>query len=341
MTYWLRLLLAFGALAVTSLPSPAAACSGSSGCLTLSSVHPADDATDVPRNVELRITYEGPFEAGASAVLETDDGRVVPTTWEAARTYRYAGNGTGQLWIGRIAAPLDASTHYRLRHSYRACSATDAGIYQGCDGLCLDTAGEVISGFTTGTALDEKTLAAPALGAPVMRVDSCDSSGCCGPYTRCIYTVDVPTLPSDQLLRVTKGSALVGYFASTLRVGVNHSGNGYGNGVDINGSGEYQVSVVDGSGSRSPATTLVIPACAIEGVSPDAGPDSGSPDASTPADATVTGERSDAASPDSDMSQSDGGGIDDGCALAGRASSWTSALWLALALVLARRAKRA
>jgi hypothetical protein len=78
---------------------------------------------------------------------------------------------------------------------------------------------------------------------------------------RCVYSVQVSALPAGQQLRVTKGDELVGYFAGggQLRVAVSHSGRGYDNGVEFNGSGAYQLVATDGTSNRSPATTLVIP----------------------------------------------------------------------------------
>jgi hypothetical protein len=293
----------------------------------LRSVLPTEGAVDVPPTIELRIAYGGApaLEPNAGAVLETDDGTAVPTSWERVRTQGGYGWSSDQLWVGHPAAPLAASTHYRLRHLYRACSETDAGTSSYCDGLCVDAAGEVISEFTTGTAVDPKPLVAPTFGVPVKSVDTCDASGCCGPYVRCIFSVQVSALPAGQQLRVTKGDELVGYF-SGLRVGVPHSGRGYDNGVEFSGAGAYQVVVTDGTSNRSPAATLVIPACTIEGSAPDAARPA-PPDASTSVD---TG------SPDAAITRPETSS-DDGCALADPRAPWT---WLALAVVLARRRAR-
>lgn len=352
----MRLLLFSCALAlIASFASPAAACTGAPNCLGLRTVVPADGAANVPRTVELRITYGGArLEPSSGAVLETDDGTVVPTRWERVRTQSGYGWSSEVLWVGQVATPLAASTHYRLRHLYRDCSETDASTPPYCQELCVDTVGEVISEFTTGTAIDEAPLAAPTiLGAVTMSVDSCDSSGCCGPYVRCLYSVELSALEPGQQVRVTKENQLVAYSASaSLRVAVSYSGSGYDNGVTFNGSGEYQLVVTDGTSKRSPATTLTIPACAVEQApQPDATmPDAAVRDAAilaAPVLDAATHAAPDGAAPaapdaraalDAGEPAEPNATHDDGCALAGSRTPWA---WFAIALVLWRRRRRA
>ncbi|HEY6880923.1 MAG TPA: hypothetical protein VI299_23020, partial [Polyangiales bacterium] len=267
--------LTLSSTVVASLgPSTASACSGFLTCRKLGAVQPADQASNVPRNVELRIMYTQSytFEEGASAVLETEDGQVVPTTWERAQLGS-ASAGPTQQWMGRPTSVLAPATHYRIRHSYHACTETDAGTgspSETCGGLCKTALGDVISEFTTGADVAEETLAPPMLGAPVLLgSEATPDSQSCGPYSRCLYSVGVPTLANGQQLRVMKDSELLGYFETEheLRIAVHRPGsNGYGVGVDLSLSQgtELQVSVVDAIGNRSAATTLTIPMCAPE-----------------------------------------------------------------------------
>lgn len=346
MMSWLRVLFVVGAL--VQLTSPAEACSAPPNCRKLGSVQPSDGATGVPRNIELRITYDGAPDRNASVVLQTDDGRDVPIRWETATTYQGQSSArtVGQLWIGRSATPLEPATHYRLRHAYSDCSASDSGVPPSCDGLCFDAAGEVISEFTTGANVDEVVLAAPAIG-PVTSGGIRDGAGdSCGPYLYCVYSIDVPTLPSGQLLRVTRGDGLIGYFGASsgeLSAGVVFSGRSYPWGASFfSESGEVGVSVVDAIGNRSPTATFVLPTCVVPDVV-DAG--LRGPDASAPVDASASVDARtpvDARAP-ADARTSDAGaaidaGEDDGCAL-GRAHS-TGALWLALAFMLRRLNQR-
>jgi hypothetical protein len=278
-------------------PSSAAACASKS-CPQLVAVLPADDAAEVPRNIELRVEYSATPQ-GVHAVLETEDGQVVPTSWErAGPDFRHSMQL--EQWIGRPTVPLAASTRYRLRHAYRECtSASDA-----C-GLCWADVGDVISEFMTAATLDEKTLAAPTLGAPVFTgFEAEQQSSLCGPYARCTYSVDVPALPAGQRLRVMQGDALIGYFGTerALVVGVHQPGsNGFPVDVDINRGGTFEVSVVDATGNRSPSTALVVPSC------------TGAPDA----DPVETAD-------------------DGGCSTRVARVRWGTALWMALAMLVAR-----
>ncbi|MET0283167.1 MAG: Ig-like domain-containing protein [Polyangiales bacterium] len=338
MMSWIRALFVVGV--VLQLASPASACSGLPNCRKLASVQPSNGATGVPRNIELRVTYDGVPDGNASVVLQTEDGRDVPILWERAQTYPGVSSGrtASQLWVGRSATPLDASTHYRVRHSYSDCRPSDAGVPPSCDGLCLDAVGEVISEFTTGADVDEVVLAAPTIGPVTMDGVSDGERDSCGPYLRCLHTIEVPSLPSDQLLRVTRGETLIGYFASqgALTASVPFSGRFYPWEVSFQSeSGEYRVSVVDAVGNRSPTSTFVLPACVIPDAGvPDAGPSGARPDASTPVDASTPRLDAAAAIDSGSPPSSD----DDGCAL-GR-SHPLGGLWLALAIVLARRRTR-
>jgi hypothetical protein len=327
--------LALGFALATSLlgsltASSALACSPAAPCRVLGSVQPARGASDVPRNIELRVSYTRGYEAssGGAAVLETDDGAVVPTTWErASRPY-----GT-ELWIGRPTTPLTASTRYRLRHPYRPCSETDAGPSSfSCQSLCASVPGDVISEFITGLGSDEQVLSAPPIGAPVLSgLDVANGEGgSCGEYARCIYSVDVPAIGPGRSLRVTDGDGgLVGYFGSPLRIGVHRSGIRFDWFVDIYQSGEqtYRVAVVDGTGNRSAATSLTIPACVTDADGGVAGPDGGvaGPDAGASA---VDGSVPAAASQD------------DGCALSRARPSWSAPVWMALAFLATSRRRR-
>ncbi len=346
-THLLALALAACAAA---LPSPASACSGYLQCRTLGTTYPADDATNIPLNTELRITYTGAreLEAGASATLETDDGTLVPTTWERAQLFNA---GPTQQWVGRAALPLEASTHYRLRHSFTACGQTDAGAspFETCVGLCQVERGDVISEFTTGTTAYDGLPEVLSLGVPAEAAfDSCDKSACCGPYARCLRTIDVPERPVGQTLRITRGGELIGYFPADrdLRVASQAAGsNGWAGDVDFSGAGTYTLSVVDKNGNRSPETTFWVPDCYAPS-------DSGVPDSRVQADGSVPARQDastpttlDARVPDPDASSDAGSRAQpskaaDGCALAGGHSSWTSGLWSALAMLLARRRQR-
>jgi hypothetical protein len=374
MTLTFRRRLAMGLILAAPLlsswiSSSASACSPAAPCRQLNLVRPADGATDIPRNIELRVSYRlAPhLPQGGAAVLESDDGQVVPTTWESA-TRPYA----TELWIGRPTAPLAAATHYRLRHPYRPCSSSDAGPNPyGCEGLCVSAPGDVISEFTTGAGSAEKVLNAPVLAAPVLNgvERTSDNGASCGAYTLCHYSVEVTGVASDRWLRVRGGGrGLVGDFGSPLQFGVHSSGILYDGSVAIFQSGEqtYRVSIVDSVGNESPATTLSVPACTPQdgGVSgTDAGaspPDGGAsvldgavsaPDGAVSApDGTVSAPDGAASAPDGRVpatsqavgSERDGGAAsvgenDDGCTLAGARSSCTAALWMALAIVVRRR----
>jgi hypothetical protein len=336
--------------ATAMLPSSSAACSMGPHCRELRGVQPVDGATNVPRNVELRVWYDGAnyLEAGAEAVLERDDGQVVSTSWERVQQGAYR---TMQLWIGRPAAPLAASTHYRLRHSYKACSEVDGGVSQpgSCSGLCMAAVGDVISEFTTGASTEERTLAAPTLGAVTPSgVDVCTNSACCGPYERCMYSITLPALPRDHTVRVARGGALVGDFAGSVLIGTSIASAGasrYWQLADLVGAGDYQVQVVDAIGNRSPATTLTLPSCVITpdgGLPHDGGTeavgDSGVPraDAAVQAPLDAGAGAHDAAA----MGPTAPAPDDRGCAIPASRTGWTSLVLVALSMLLARRRAR-
>jgi hypothetical protein len=322
----------FGLVAYASSPSPALACSPIRSCRRLLGARPIDGATEVPRNIEFRVSYVKPLNYDAQTawpVLETDDGEIVPTAWESAS------DASQQLLVGRATTVLAASTHYRLRHPFRLCSQSDAGPSSpSCpDGLCAAEHGDVISEFTTSNLTKESVLAAPVFSGEVSRrVDVCDRSSCCGPYQRCLLSVELPALAPGQMYRVTRGGALQAYsgspeFPTTLVATV---GSAFNWNAQLLSEGEYEVVVVDEAGNRGPAASFSVPACILP-------PDAGVPPVVLPTP--------DAATSDPVIApRSDGGTAsarEEGCSLGGAHPSGASMAWLALAFVRRRRAIKA
>lgn len=300
---------------------------------------PGDGSRDVPRNIELRISYYHvpASPAQGTPVLETETGERIATTWEhTARDFSPSAGVSGGLtedWIGHAAAPLAASTRYRLRHPFRACASARAGIEGSC--LCDDQAGEPIAEFTTGASVLEASLALPVLSEPApMGLDIATSSAACGPYARCLFRVVVSALASGELLRVYRGEAWLGDFTDDLLVGVHRDGsNGFPYGTSINqrGAAEYTLFRVDAAGHRSSPKTLRVPACANDANDQDA---STKPETTTPRPDAGLDEQD--AAPSSDAS-------DEGCSLRASGSGGTPAWWSvlgALALLVRRRSAR-
>lgn len=293
------------ALVSVFLGSPALACSPPRQCRTLGGTYPVRDATGTTRKLELRVSYATAtaIDSDRAPTLETDDGEIVPTRWESARS------SATQLWVGRPMSLLAGSTHYRLRHPFHRCAETDAGVWPCAnDGLCVADEGDVISEFTTSDDTGEAVLPTPPTPRVETRADVCTGEACCGPYSRCVYDVALPGRSTSDLFRIERNGQLQAYVGQTFSVG---SG-----GLDwftaFNGVGEYQVIAVDKAGNRSEPTALVIPACDLSMASGH----TSNPDAGT------TAERE----------------VDDGCALGGR---FDMGLWISLVLgALRRRRKR-
>jgi hypothetical protein len=319
-------LLAFAG--VLSLARPASACSKPwlDSCRKLASVQqPLDDATDVPRNTELRVGYFSGVGASPQPVLETEDGQLVPTRWESGRRWDQ------ETFVGRPEQLLSPSTHYRLRHRYRPCAALDAGTHTHCSAgaLCSDENGEVISEFTTGAGTDEKVLAKPVLEAPLRETAyRCEPNNSCGPCRaepECGFSMELPDLAAGLSYRVERDGKFILFVNGELSVSLGtdpSSGGAHGGGV-------YALSVVDTLGNRSEPVSLTVPSACTPG---DAG--------TARADASVS------ITQDSGMqtSMADGGSAADpadvdGCSLGGAPANWTWMVWLALGLVRRRATK--
>jgi MYXO-CTERM domain-containing protein len=158
-----------------ALPRPARAC-GATPCAQRQAVMPADGATSVPTNTELRVLYFGTFTghmAGGTACglplspMRLVDDRGVAVDIEA--TEEAAGQHQ-QWWVARPPEPLRANARYRLQtriSSGNSCACDDPAVYSD------------VSEFTTGAGQDTE---APDLAA-IDRLDLAelvDTTNTCG-----------------------------------------------------------------------------------------------------------------------------------------------------------------
>jgi hypothetical protein len=338
------LLLAIACTWVCS--APASACSAPRDCRALLVVAPSDDAADVPRNVELRVSYGNTWYSSTGSepqpILETADGVVVATQWSRVTAYSYSAQ-LNETWRGRPDAPLAPSTRYQIRHAYTQCPG-DGGYGSGYCGLCkAETTGDVIAEFTTGTSTLAQTPPAPRIGELSAPVSSHEPNTSCGLISRCSQSVTVSGLATKMPLRVYKDDVWQGdYYGTTLSFGF--AGAWPGQGPDIRGDGEYELFAVDQAGNRSDPVTLLVSGCGQ--VSPrDAGfPPYPYGDAGSEPGAGGTGlDAGTEPTHDTNVTEPDATPetsaitSDDGCAL-GNARS--SPLWAALGLLALVRRRR-
>lgn len=263
----------------------ASACSPISGCVVAAKPFPADLATDVPLNAEVRVDYttEG-SRPEPEPQLRDANGNVVDVMWTRVADVSHKAHHF--TWVGKPRSALAPNTRYELAHGFVECNTIDAGMRQ-C-ALCESSPGAVLSKFNTGTVVDNAPPASPSL-APVAFGPIEASVISCGRIEQCSFQVLVNGVEANTMLRLTRtGKEGARYLhAGELKGLVQQPGTAdvgsYDAITQANGA-SYAVQAVDAAGNASPSVTFTVADCAWSAF--DGGtvvPDGGtvSPDAST------------------------------------------------------------
>ena len=260
---------------------------------------PADGATDVPLNTEVRVHWAG--NAVASLDGLTDIALAGPDGVELAATVEdIAGHqDRSDRWaVLRPDAPLAAETEYTILTPLSSEDCWDPGECLGSERVAHGT-------FVTGT---EEDLDAPSFaGAGEIRLgsDSCDDDACCGPYSARFMTLSWDRVPDEAgiLYNIYRAGAalrpVARYVAGTFIAIV---GSGGCSPVpfqtsfreeDIAGA-SYVVRAVDGAGNEDTNSVVLATGgdcvqAPVPPIEPDAQPDA-QPDAGPGPDTDPAGD---------------------------------------------------
>jgi hypothetical protein len=332
-------LVVLGAVALISVPTRrAAACSHGGAYIERTFVQPADGATGVPTNAEIRIGYySGAFASEAppeDLILQLPGGAVVQIDVELVEL----GEFNHFALVARPRTALSPFTTYELLD--RVLEETS-----------LRETHEVFATFTTGEGPD---LVAPTFGGIVSArepssLDVCDTSSCCGPYTAVHFSLSWEPATDDgprEWVRydIYRGSAFVTSVAGLDAVGdqVCSGWYMYGPYGDFDGGGgRMSVRAVDIAGNVGESDAFIdVSANCIEPPPPDAGIEDAGPivlpdgasgsDGGAAVDGGPPGPR-----------RGGGAGGDGGCAVAGaRSRIGAGVIASVLLVVIARRRRR-
>lgn len=306
------------ALAIALCPSSVQACSAWPECSSPAGTIPHDGAVGVPLNAELEayVYWADHRESIPVTLRVAETGAAVPL--EAAST-------PGRF---RTLAPLESATRYELLGPAQARTAEHTT-------ECAATT-SVLATFTTGAEVDTVAPSTPSTTSHGCRVETCDSSACCGPYVAAIsaaswhaddeggfpvsYAYGSPSGPRTELERGT---------AARFLVGIGRIGGLSGYLIEAGGP-VYAIDIAGNVSAEGGDYTLDL-SCTPSEPPRDAGP------AMPPLDASAT---PDASAPHADAGPS--GGMSSGCACAlgprdAQSGAWLVPLLLAV-LVYRRRA---
>lgn len=247
------------------VPGRAAACSPPSdgGVCPMSAypvVVPETDAVDVPLNVEVDVTWTTPgFPRSATAPSTTfrvraEDGEIV----------ELVPSPTTRRW--RSSGDLRPNTRYLIEDYDRRVPG----------GAGCEPASEYveIASFTTGPARDDAAPATPVEGRfdACCRYESCENSGCCGPYRSAargvVFTVEPDTIVE---YRVDGGAGTVFGSASTSVGFVREGMFGHPAFRPSLSPGDLEARAIDAAGNASGwSARLAVPGC-DDRSRPDAG----------------------------------------------------------------------
>ena len=255
----LVVLVALAALVIWGEASPARACEPSSPA-QLVDVMPANGATGVPTNAQVRLDYAGFETAGLQDVeVRLVDGAALATT---VVTLGNAGYPLRNLVVARLQAPLAPQTQYEVR----------AG-------------GAVVSTFRTGDGADTTPPVFAGIANVTTSATDCRDSACCGPNRIAYVHMDWGGVSDDFSIGLVRfnvygaGGNLVVPMTSHRVVGYQVcSGQLSGSGPlgEFQGdSGRYRVRAVDLAGNEdtNDVTRDVTFSCALP--QPDAGSSDG------------------------------------------------------------------
>jgi len=213
---------------------PASACEPAPpGPARLRDVLPADGATGVPTNTQVRLDYDGSETTGLQDVEVRPVGGAALTTTIAL--LRNAGYPLRQLVVVHLQAPLAPQTQYEV------------------------VAGNVVSTFRTGDGADTTPPTFAGIASVTTSVTDCSDSSCCGPnriaYVRMSWDGASDDFSTAMVrYNVYAGNALVVPMTSVGAVGFQVcSGQLSGTGPLANfegGSGKYLVRAVDLAGNE-------------------------------------------------------------------------------------------
>jgi hypothetical protein len=169
-TFVVALLLALAA------PRPAGACSPP-GPFNFGGIAPADGATDVPTNTQLRLFFYvsemSPAETEIQLRPEAGDPVAVTVT-------RQGSDVGARVVVVQPDAPLRPQTGYEVRTRFKANCTYD----------CITTEYAALAKFTTGSGpLTTPPAFAGVTGATV-RTAVCGGDTCCGPYKAVLMSLD-------------------------------------------------------------------------------------------------------------------------------------------------------
>lgn len=286
------------------------------------SAYPAHEATGVPLNTEVRVTWLVSRFSGADPVPSTTFRLVT----EAGEVVALEPSPTSDRW--RPVAALAPNTTYLLEDQLGR-EPTDAGF--GCS-----PAGDFVevARFVTGTERDDTPPALPGAAtiSDCCHYTSCTSGGCCGPWTAASRSVSWEVDADTSVLAYRVGDAIV--FAPPMgAAGWAEAGMfGLRYFVPTVPTGSVEVRAIDGAGNVSAWTGPVsIAACSHGSTAP--------PGASAWDDSCTSGPRPRDAGP-MDASAMEAASPS-GCAVGRRGSAFALALGVtALAALVRRRSSR-
>jgi hypothetical protein len=269
-------LVVIATLLVWADAAPASACEPSPPTHQLDDVLPADGATEVPTNAEVRLEYQGfviPTTGLQDVVVRPVGGAALVTS---VAMLDNAGYSSRHLVVVHLQAPLAPQTQYEV-----------------------EAEGAVVSTFRTGDGADTMAPTFAGIASITTSVSECLSSSCCGP-NRVAYVhmgwggvsddfnirmvrFNVYGIDGALVVPMTSGSAsVIGYQLCSGQF----SGSGPLGNFEAD-SGEYHVRAVDLAGNEdtNDVTRDVTDPCAVS-QPPDTG--SGADGSSSPASGCTT-----------------------------------------------------
>jgi MYXO-CTERM domain-containing protein len=151
----------------------------------LEQISPADGATEVPLNTEIRLTYMAADSTGIDDVL-TDiklraaDGAIIDLD---AQLLKNDGGSARSMVVASLAAELAPGTQYEiLSRIAHPCAEFDQV-------ACTLEEHQAVASFTTGTASDTT---APSFAGPThisAWYEACGQPGCCGPSEAVVFHI--------------------------------------------------------------------------------------------------------------------------------------------------------